>query len=246
MKAIILTSQRTGSTFLQVCLDSHPAVKCYGEMMTGGHIELPAYVYKSRFATKALRFAMIRGWSPAAVLQRFYQSNEAPVVAFKAMYNHISNDKALQFLQQHTDIRIMHLRRGNLLKQYVSKVLMSRKRDGIWRPHSTYKLPVATTAIVPQQAIKEMDRVMARYSRYDALFATHRKVELVYEDLIAGNGLTDNTTTRLCELLEIDHAPMTCDFVKSNPNDLKEIVENYAELAAALNGTQYEKYLHEA
>ncbi len=245
MKAIILTSQRTGSTFLQVCLDSHPAIKCYGEMMIGGHIELPATIYKSRFVTKATRFALIRGWSPASVLQRFYQNDEAQVVAFKAMYNHIASEKALQFLQQHTDIRIMHLRRGNLLKQYVSKLLMSRKRDGIWRPHSTYTLPVATTAIVPEQAIQEMDRVMARYKRYNELFANHSKVELVYEDMIDGNSLTSATTSSLCELLEVEPAPMTCDFVKSNPNDLKKIVENYDELAAALTGTEYEKHLHE-
>lgn len=217
-------------------------------MMIGGHIDLQAYFFNNRFLTKAVRFALIRGWNPASVLQRFYDKKDLkePVIAFKAMYNHISSKKTIDFLQQHPDIFIIHLRRGNLLKQYVSKILMSKKRDGIWRPHSTYKLPVKKTIIDPEKAVLEMDRIMARYEHYNRLFSTHRKIELVYEDLIDGNSLTNEVTNKLCELLEVDSAPMTCDYVKSNPDNLEEIVENYAELATALKGTPHEKYLAEA
>ena len=34
-RAVILTTQRTGSTFLVECLDSHPAIHCAGELLNG-------------------------------------------------------------------------------------------------------------------------------------------------------------------------------------------------------------------
>jgi hypothetical protein len=64
MKGIILTSQRSGSTFLQGCLDAHPSVRCYGELLVGGNLTAPRPFKGHRMLTKAYRYAAIRGWNP--------------------------------------------------------------------------------------------------------------------------------------------------------------------------------------
>jgi hypothetical protein len=71
----------------------------------------------------------------------------------------------------------------------------------------------------------------------------HRKIELVYERLFNGATLSNEAWTAVRGLLEIEPADATSDFVKMNPNDLRPMVENYDELADALAGTEFAKYL---
>ena len=245
MKAIIITSQRSGSNFLRHCLQSHPQIMCDGELMIGGPIKPPRIIEQWRMPTKIYRWLRAGAWNPVRILENFRNRNDAPVVVFKAMYNQLSSPKVHEYLREHTDIRIIHLRRGNLLKQSVSKTLMGKKRDGRWQPHSTSKVRTVATHVLPQAAIREMQFVQRQFDAYEHLLSNHKKIELVYEDMINGQCLTDAATHAICELLELEPAPMCCDFVKVNPNKLELMVENYQELASALAGTEFEKYLRD-
>jgi LPS sulfotransferase NodH len=249
MKAIIITSQRSGSNFLHYCLESHPKIISEGELLIGGQIEPPRIIKKSwrrwRLLTKIYRWLRAGAWNPVQILENFYARTDAPVVIFKAMYNQLSSPKVHEYLREHPDIRVIHLRRGNLLKQYVSKMLMGKKRDGVWQPHSTSKLPVVTTHVSPQEAIREMRYVQQQFDLYEDLLSKHNKIELVYEDMINGQCLSDAAMHAICELLEVEPVPMCCDFVKVNPNKLELMVENYQELSSALTGTVFEKYLRD-
>jgi LPS sulfotransferase NodH len=243
MKAIILTSQRSGSTFLQYCLDAHPSVKCYGEWLVGGHLVAPTPFRGRRILTKAWRYVVIRAWDPVSILDRHYAREEAPVVAFRAMYNHVDNRRVRDYLARHTEIRVIHLRRDNLLKQYVSKVLLGAKRERKWQPHTDHHIPVVSVRISPERAIKEMSRVRDAFADFEQLLSRHRKIELVYERMVNGQTLSREAWTKISELLEIETAEIGSDLVKMNPHDLRPMVENYEELAAALAGTEFERYL---
>ena len=133
-KAIILTTQRSGSTFLVECLESHPEVFCLGEMLAGGHVWVPNWVYRWRYAKKAYRYLRSGAFLPIRMMNRHFARTNRPVLCFKAMYNHICPPWTVGYLREHTEIRILHLRRHNLLKQYVSHVLLSVKRDKVWDP----------------------------------------------------------------------------------------------------------------
>ena len=166
-------------------------------------------------------------------------------MVFKAMYNQLCSPKVHEYLRAHTDIRVIHLRRGNLLKQYTSKTLMGKKRDGRWQPHSTSKMRAVSTHVSPQAAIRDMQFVQQQFDVYEDLLSNHKKIELVYEDMIDGQCLTDAAMHAICDLLEVEPAPMCCDFVKTNPDKLELVVENYQELASALAGTEFERYLRD-
>jgi LPS sulfotransferase NodH len=246
MKGIILTSQRSGSTFLQTCLDAHPKIRCYGELLVGGNLEPSRPVLGNRLLTKAYCYLAGRGWNPERIMDRYYGREEAPVVLFKAMYNHANNRRVRKYLAEHEEIRVIHLRRDNLLKQYVSRRLIHARHERGWRPHSTYALPVVSVRISPQRAIDEMRRVRDTYNDFEQLLPRHKKITLVYEKLFNGPTLSNDAWRAICPLLEIEHAEdATSDLVKINPNSLRPMVKNYDELAEALAGTEFEKYLDE-
>jgi LPS sulfotransferase NodH len=164
-------------------------------------------------------------------------------VLFRAMYNHVDNRRVRSWLMAHKEVRVIHLRRDNLLKQYVSKVLLGAKRERPWQPHTRHRIPVVSVQVSPEKAIKEMRRVRDSFAEFERLLSGHRKIELVYERMCSGQTLTDEAWTKITELLEIEPATVGSDLVKMNPDELRPMVENYDELAAALSGTEFERFL---
>jgi hypothetical protein len=137
-QATFLTTQRTGSTFLVTCLNSHPEVCCLGELLAGSRLfHVPDLLYQSRYRTKAYRYLRSGAWYPTRMMRRFLDKGRIgamdlglrPVMAFKVMYNQIRLPWTLDFLRKRTEIRVLHLRRNNLLKAYVSNMLLTVKRD---------------------------------------------------------------------------------------------------------------------
>jgi hypothetical protein len=163
-------------------------------------------------------------------------------MAFKAMYNQLADRRTRRYLCQHREIRVIHLRRDNLLKQYVSKVLAPRK-FGHQRWASSEPLPIVSTKISPTQAMTEMRQIQNSFREYERMFSDHRKIELVYETMIEGQSLTAATAAAISNLLELDPAPMNAEAVKVNPDDLRLLIENYDELVSAMRGTEFERFL---
>lgn len=242
-RAIILTTQRTGSTFLVGCLNSHPDIRCITELLVGAHLEPPAMFRSSRVLTKASRFLMSGGWYPTRAIRRFYAESEAPVSIFKIMYNQISNPPTLAHLTRDKELCVLHLSRRNLLKVYVSRLLMPRKRNAIWEPHTTEPLPPVKTHVDPAHAIAYMRQARARYEHFEGAFSGHRRLAIVYEDLIAGQRLRPEEGRRICTFFGLEAHPMHSPFIKLNPESLEAMVTNYDELARAISRTEFAEML---
>lgn len=243
VRAIILTTQRTGSTFLVGCLQSHPQIHCITELLVGAHLEPPAFLRTSRFGTKASRFLMSGGWYPTRAMRRFYAEGDRPVRVFKAMYNQVSVPWTLRWLTRNTDIHVLHLSRRNLLKLHVSRLLMPTRRNRIWEPHTTEPLPPVATRVDPAAAIAQMRQARADYQRFEELFRAHPRLPLVYEDLIEGQRLAPAEGRRICDFLGVADRPMGSSLIKMNPESLRVMVTNYDELAAELAPTEFASLL---
>jgi LPS sulfotransferase NodH len=238
VRAILLTTQRTGSTFLIECLNSHPDIEATGELLIGSP---PSYRFQPitkgrlRPLAKAWRFMREGAWMPRRHMDRFFNGGQARVRLFKAMYNHVSNPITLGYLRERTDIRILHLRRHNLLKMYVSRKLMgSGKRVQSWKP-----LEAAQVHIDPEEALAAMRSVRSRYQYFEDTFAAHPRLQLVYEDLIAQQSIDPKITRSICDFLGVQRAVMKSRLVKMNPEPLVRIVTNFRELASAISRTEF-------
>jgi hypothetical protein len=243
IRAIILTTQRTGSTFLVGCLQSHPGINCITELLVGAHLEPPAFLRTSRTGTKAARFLMSGGWYPTRAMRRFYAASDRPVSIFKAMYNQVSVPWTLRYLTRNTDIHVLHLSRRNLLKMHVSQLLMPTRRNRIWEPHTTEPLPPVTTHVDPAVALEQMRKARDAYRHFEDLFRAHRRLPIVYEDLIEDQRLRPSEGARICEFFRIPYHPMQSSLIKMNPESLKVMVTNYDELADAVSRTEFASLL---
>lgn len=236
IRAVILTTQRTGSTFLVECLDSHPAIDCASEILIGAPDTLrPPYRGPFRQLVKVANVFTSGAWRPARRMEDFFSGGFARVRAFKAMYNQLVNPFALRFLRDNEDIKILHLRRDNLLKVHVSRLLMT-KRD-----HVQALQPVETiqTHVEPHVALEAMRKARARYERFESVFRRHPRLQLTYERLFDGQQLDAQTAREICGFLGVTHHPMESSIIKLNPESLRDMVTNYDELVREITRTEF-------
>lgn len=240
VRAVILTTQRTGSTFLVASLASHPQVECASEILNGDPYPLaPMYRGTFRQAAKVLRILGSGAWMPARHMERFYRGNTAKVRCFKIMYNQLARPFARRYLVRNEDVRVIHLRRENLLKVHVSTLLMSKRQivqargpvDRVW------------TEVDPARAITAMRKARSEYEAYDRAFSRHPLLHLTYETLIDGQGLQEGVRQQICQFLGVDQLPMGSQIMKINPESLRDMVTNYDELAEAVTRSEFASML---
>ena len=236
IRAVILTTQRTGSTSLVVSLGTHPEIECAGEILIGAP-DAPRPPVRGRFKTAAKIANIVRSgaWLPGRRMERFYSGGNARVRVFKAMYNQLANPFALRYLKDDRTIRVLHLRRENLLKVHVSRLLMGKRE----RVQATAPVDAVRTHVDPREAITAMRRARERYERFEALFGDHPRLQLTYESLFDGQELSAGTTAAICEFLAVARHPMRSNLTKLNPESLRDMVTNYDELAAAVARTEF-------
>ncbi len=235
--AVILTTQRTGSTFLVECLASHPEIECAGEILIGVPEVVRGPRYRGRFQAlyKLWNIAKTGAWLPGNRLERFYSGGQAKVRIFKAMYNHLAYPFTLRYLRAHEKIRVIHLRRENLLKVQVSRLLMSERKQ----LQATSPVEPVWIRVDPAEAIAAMRKAQRRHEYFAKLFKRHAQLSISYERLIDGAYLQADTARQICAFLGVAHHPMKSKLVKVNPESLRDIVTNYDELAAAVLRTEF-------
>jgi LPS sulfotransferase NodH len=239
-RAVILTTQRTGSTFLVECLDSHPAIHCAGELLNGQpdtQIAPPRGPF--RYLVKGARIARTGAWLPHYRLEQYYRGGLSPVRCFKAMYNQLARPFALRYLLDHREIRVIHLRRENLLSTHVSLLLMQKRRE----LQATQPVAPLQIRVDPDRVIAAMRKAETCYLRFDHRFQGHRILNLTYESLFEGSRLRTETARRICDFLGVARKPMQSRIIKLNPRSLRDIVTNYDELAEALSNTEFASLL---
>jgi hypothetical protein len=164
-------------------------------------------------------------------------------MAFKVMYNQIRPPWIMNFLRERTSLRILHLRRANLLKTYVSSRLLTVKREDSWKPHTTEPVAAVSMPVSPAAALESMRRAVAQYEAHERLFADHPRLQLRYETMIDGQGLAPGVARDICRFLGVSDLPMRSSLVKMNPERLQDMVTNYDELASAIAQTEFASML---
>jgi LPS sulfotransferase NodH len=240
VRAVILTTQRTGSTFLMECLASHPEIHCAGEILNGQpDSPIPPPRGPFRHFVKFARIARTGAWLPAFRLEQFYGRGRSRVRCFKAMYNHLARPFVLRYLLTHSEIRVIHLSRQNLLKAYVSTLLMQKRRI----LQATTPVAPMWIRVNPHKAIAFVRKARTRYERYEALFAQHARLPVTYESLFDRTLLRAATGWRICDFLGVSRHPMQSGIVKLNPESLRDMVTNYDELAEAVTHSEFAEML---
>ena len=228
----MLTKPRTGSNLLVNSLQTHPGMVVFGELFRGGADE----------ATKETILASTDDYFRDRVFKRYGKTIQA--VGFKIFYHHPVYDhdgKVWKYLQDCEGLRVIHLRRANLLRALVS-MKIAEKTD-VWKVVEMQDEPVDKRIELDLQECLESFCQTRQWER-DA----HHKLpgnpllELTYEDLTADFQGQMQCVQEFLGVEPIDMHPLS---VKQNPEKLCDLIVNYDDLKKHFAGSEWETFFEE-
>lgn len=239
---IIVSSPPSGSTMLRKLLHSPPQICCHGELFGPrrvlGHEEagLPGHLVAEPDQQSAL--LDVRTADPLEFVRMILAAGATfEAIGFKMLNDHVVDQQfhaAVEWLAGLTDLRVVYMRRRNILRQHVSRLRLreTARRGELAEAVRTGEPPV----IDPSLAVRvDGDEVLAEAARQRALtsqirhrFGSSRSMDIVYEDFAAAP-LTIGRA--VLDFLAVPRFQLELATPR-NEYDLRIVIENYEEIAA--------------
>ncbi|HEX7034356.1 MAG TPA: Stf0 family sulfotransferase [Pseudomonadales bacterium] len=221
---MVITRSRTGSNMLISLLNSHPEIIAKGELL-----------------------ARLKGGSHEEILRtKLIPRRRTRAIGFKLFYYHPMDhgrEEVWESLVSDPALRIIHLKRRNVLRTCVSRAI-AEKQD-VWKERTTEVKATAREKAVHlsyDELVEAFQKTREWEEHTDRLFSGHPRLEVVYEQMAQ---TPVPTFSRVAAFLGVqDHTPST-DLVKQNPEPLSQLILNYEELRTRFEGTPWEVYFEE-
>ncbi|KAK8946452.1 hypothetical protein KSP39_PZI007007 [Platanthera zijinensis] len=238
----IITMQRSGSGWFETLLNSHINISSNGEIFS-------VRERRSNMSTitETLDKVYNLDWYSSA------SKNECTgAVGFKWMLNQglMQNQEDIVEYFKRRGISSVFLFRRNLLRRWVSLLANSHDRDAkqlngthkahVHSRHEAEVLARFKPVIDVETLIPDMMQAAKWSSDILRSFLGTRHIVLYYEDLVRNR-------TKMMDILTFLKMPprkLTSRHVKIHTRPLSDHIENWDVVARALNGTQYENFIH--
>lgn len=243
---VILGTQRTGTTLVSTSLNSHPQVKCLGEafkaFMPRGEVDVEDSGYRRYWRASLWRHCTHyaqRRRSVRTFLDELYGGTQYAAIGFKLMFNQLKQAPAiLDYFEEHA-VRAVNVYRENILKTMVSR--LSARATGVF--HATERKARPKVTIPIAGLIERLARLEEDQIRWRELVGERLPMMRVsYEEFVRDS---DARGRQVLEFIGVTPQPLASQLFKLNPDRLRDIVENYDEIAAALAATAFARYLSE-
>ena len=250
-KFIILTAGRSGSTYLQRLLNSHPAVTCYDEIFNvTNKSENSFYSFCQRVYPK-LSFLFLRGKFSGSsfnfplthlfrqYIKFLYKNPSGDKIGFKVIYHQLLYYYPLVDWLEKNSIPIIHLQRRNPLKAVLSHA--KAKHTGVYVSTSETTLAFEKITVDPQVILDELALAENQKKSCDPIIQNHPTLIIFYEDLFEKQPIALQDLGKFLKLEELSFT--SPNITKTNPENIRDMIQNYDAVVAALTGTKWEKYL---
>jgi LPS sulfotransferase NodH len=237
---VILASQRTGSSYLQTLLSACPGITCCGELFARKLSRRRQVLEK-----QGLMIPPVRRWQSAAqYLEHVYfpaATEHGKAAGFKLLYEQPLYLHSLRWRDIFSYIRdrrvkVIHLRRRNLLDRYVS-LCLARQEKKFGR--GLYQGTVELTKQGCLRDFRECESLQARYAR---LLSGGDILHIDYEEL---DREMNATLARILAFVEVPfpQQPLTSSMIKQRGDrSQRDLISNYDAVKAALAGTRWQAY----
>jgi hypothetical protein len=221
---VIFSRGRTGSTLLIDLLRCHPMIHCDAEILSHRFLVTnPRTLVHSRsrlFSARAYGFK---------IRPSHYGTQRIDPCAF------IGNPHAERW-------RFIHLTRRNVLRTALSGLADQADRD---RAQETRRERAGEgrVHIRPSDLLARLGRVEQETRTEACLLAPFPHLRLTYEDDLLPEPARQPALGRVFDYLELSPAAVATRYVRLGTDRLQDSVENYSELAEALRGTAYARFL---
>jgi len=250
MKFILLTTQRTGSTWVIDMLHSHPQIVAYSELfLAAGEGERPSWggakdlVFWHTFRERACCGSHPVGGDEPRLLRAYLDQVFAPrpgvrAVGFKVMYEQLGN-AGLGETVAAQGLRVIHLTRDPI-DVFVSRSVA--QHTGVYHRRNVPPAAWIPVTIDPVELLAHLDRyqsqVAATRSRWVAAECPY--LEVSYEWLLARASAFDP----VLEFLGAERGVrLSSTLERTSASRWRDQVQNRAQLEAAVAGTPHEHLL---
>lgn len=239
---IILGRSRVGSNLLRGLLNAHSQVVVFGEIFQNKQ-EIGWAM--EGFPTHG-RAKHIFLHQPVQLLaQKLWRNypEKTMAVGFKIFYYHARDAGWMpvwDYLQQDANLRVLHLKRHNLLE-----VHLSRKRAMLseeWVSTGGTAVKVGAITLDYDECLADFEQTRAWEREAETFFRHHATLELVYEALTAN---TAHEMGRVQEFLGVAHETVQPQTHKQRQRPLAQAITNFAALKARFAGSPWAAFFEE-
>jgi LPS sulfotransferase NodH len=247
---IITGPARTGSTMLVQLLRSHPEICSHSELFSPNKITgmTGVYLQKSREEPGFIeRLSNERDRDPIKFLYKIaLDSQGRKVVGFKLKHDELvlPEYKTLRDeIAGDLDFRIIHLRRENLLRRFLSWHIANHITH-ITLAVGPQAIPdVPRVRLDPSKCQRDFETTEKREKEFRELFAKHQSFSISYEELVSGNS---DKVSALLSFLEVSPRELTTTTKKLGNDDLRKAIANFDELRAHFAGSRFANFFERA
>jgi hypothetical protein len=265
---IILSDARTGSHMIAQALDSSPHIICFRELF---NIQLDVVQYNVEgYDNESKEDFALRAEDPVRFLHERIFCEHAPevqAVGFKYHYMHWGFRGVLDELAADEELYVLHLRRRNQLRMFVSLELA--KETGVWlvqpprksgwdfvrelrrgpravvaklrgkAPPLVAERPKPLIHVDPQEFYEFMVKTGLREQQNVQRFAAHPIHDVYYEEMVS---TPDSVFEEAQRFLGLEPVKLQVETKRQNPEPLRDLIENYDELRERYRGTNAEPF----
>lgn len=239
---IILGRSRTGSNFLRGLIQSNPAVITLGEIFRNQDaldMDHPDYPINAAalelYRTDPLRFYH------EVVFRKVPADVEA--VGFKLFYYHARTapfDRLWDDLGQDTSLRVIHIKRRNILKTHISRE--NAEKSGSWVNTSGVREDPKPLHVEYAACLEDFTRTRQWETEADRFFQRHPLLQVTYEEL---TNQTEPEVRRIQDFLGLAQTPVAARTFKQSQKSLAEAIENFNELKQQFAGSPWAEFFNE-
>lgn len=250
-KLIILSTHRSGSTWLLDMLRQHSRIQMYGEIFLDRPVKQnplnpdllpPVRFYE--FNGGAAGFKKIfNTWSYLSKVDSWREKGK--LVGYKVMYNHLENHEILLPLIILKRYKVLHLVRNNLLDTVVSHFFLQKTgvSNVLKGKDSNHQ---KTIHIPPHELLHRLRRQEAKINLYRRRLKNIplSSLEVSYENLRADTG---KVMGKIMPFLGLDNEDSyeNTEYVKMNKKPYQDRLENYQEIYDTLKDTSFFKFIQQ-
>lgn len=243
-KFCVITTPRSGSTWLATLLDSHPQIKSFEEPFiwradrpNWTDRNFPSYYNYKTNAPKS-PFTLFKYLN---ILSNYKSDTEFDIIGFKVMYNQIQENPEIMLKLLLDNYRIIHLIRQNYLDVIISRA--AKKQHRIAHSNQVQSKTKQVT-LDTEHLIEDLDRCQ----RNNKLFRPLLKImplpvlEITYESMQQDY----NRVLRLvADFLGVSSNSITfqSDLKRINQGKYSEKIANYDEVVKTLSRSSYSAFL---
>ncbi|MFM8857193.1 MAG: hypothetical protein ACKOI2_08335 [Actinomycetota bacterium] len=219
----ILTTERSGSSLLDERLSA-----CWTDIRSDGEIFNPRHRDDRSFEETLAR--------------TYYVDTGHRIVGSKVIRNQVTRSELTSLLDM-PGLRVVVLRRGNVLRQFVS--LKIAEKDEVWKqPAHTSRSDVRSRAVEigVEELLAYEEHQNRTYREFEELIVGMPVHRVGYEDLTAD---LDIELAKVGEFLGTGspNKSLPLKFLHQNPEPLRELISNYEKLTSNLVSTGHERFL---